>query len=112
MKYYCTNCRYTWASPHTEESGIYDESYSYCPLCVTDTYLEIVNDDRDAFTMDYFSHTIRNTRTGEIILVVRKTPPPPPVPHKAVQVGKHFFTVEQVQQLEYNYQQSIQNRYE
>lgn len=60
MKAFCTNCLTNWAATYTQDDG--DESYDYCPLCNTDSYLEEAKDG-DSYMMCAVTGKVINATT-------------------------------------------------
>ncbi len=77
MKAFCTNCLTNWASLHSQTEG--DESYDYCPLCNTDSFLEEPKEG-DAYMMCAITGKVINVTTGEQLResVKPSQPTPPP----------------------------------
>lgn len=78
-KTYCTKCRTNWAALHSQDDDNGDESYDFCPVCKSDSFLQDFKENEDAFLYSLNGQKV-NVKTGRILknaitlpLISRKT---------------------------------------
>lgn len=66
---YCTKCKTNWASLYSCDEGV-----EYCPICLTDYFLE-TNHDGDTFIMCGITGRIKNITTGKYVQAMKINKP-------------------------------------
>lgn len=68
MSRYCTKCNINWAALASQDTPDNNESYDFCPRCLSDRFL-VDQRDGDRFVMNMFNGVV-NVKTWEPLMII------------------------------------------